>query len=61
MAKPNQDKHDVTCQICESGFRLIYDTDETSGMHKFCPFCAEPLEFDTLVDFDMPDFPSPDD
>lgn len=33
----------VTCDVCESQFRLVYVTGETSGYAKFCPFCAEEL------------------
>jgi hypothetical protein len=29
------------CEYCESEFKLVFVTDEVSGLPKFCPFCGE--------------------
>ena len=34
------------CTECGSRFKLTYDRTQTSGMAKFCPFCACELNDD---------------
>lgn len=29
------------CKYCESDFKLTYETDNVTSLHKFCPFCGE--------------------
>lgn len=31
----------ITCNFCESLYKLSYTLDDTSGHPKFCPFCSE--------------------
>ena len=31
----------VTCNYCESVYKLLYDFEETQGQARFCPFCGE--------------------
>lgn len=36
----------ITCSICESSYKLVFDLDETSGYPKVCPFCASEIYAD---------------
>ena len=29
-----------TCPECESVYKVVYNTDDTAGVPKFCPFCG---------------------
>lgn len=40
------EKHTETCSFCESQYKIQYDTEETSGFHKHCPFCGEEIDFE---------------
>jgi hypothetical protein len=37
----------VTCNYCESDYKLVYDLVNTSGFPKFCPFCGNETYDDT--------------
>ena len=41
---------DLTCQECASDFRLIYNSNETSGLPKFCPFCGADIYNEEVED-----------
>jgi hypothetical protein len=53
MSQKHIDK--LTCEECESDFKLIYDTTETSGFPKFCPYCGSDLETDEEDEFRQDD------
>ena len=40
----------VTCNYCESVYKLLYDYDETQGHPRFCPFCGEECYDDELTE-----------
>ena len=42
----------MTCNFCESSYKLSYTLDETSGHPKFCPFCSEETYNDEELAFD---------
>jgi hypothetical protein len=31
----------VTCNYCESSYKVLYDYEETQGQPRFCSFCGE--------------------
>ena len=39
----------VTCNYCESVYKLLYDYEETQGSARYCPFCGEECYDDELV------------
>ena len=43
-------KIEVTCDECESMFKLEYDAKDTDGDPVHCPFCGEELNEDEIVE-----------
>lgn len=33
----------VDCEVCESHFKIVYNSEGVSGFPKFCPFCSSEL------------------
>jgi hypothetical protein len=33
----------IFCQYCESEYKILYESENTSGLPKFCCFCTEPI------------------
>lgn len=41
----------LTCDFCESEYKLMYDLDETNGHPKFCPFCGSDVVDDSADEY----------
>lgn len=35
--------NNLTCDFCESEYKLMYNLDNTNGTPKFCPFCGSDI------------------
>ena len=46
----------ISCNYCESSYKVLYDYEETQGQPRFCAFCGEECFNDEdEVDFDEED------
>ncbi len=45
----------LTCDFCESDYKLMYDLDDTNGHPKFCPFCGTDVVEDDEDESDYDD------
>jgi hypothetical protein len=45
----------ITCNFCESSYKVLYDYEETQGQPRFCSFCGEECFDEDEVEFEGED------
>jgi transposase-like protein len=45
----------ITCNFCESSYKVLYNYEETQGQPRFCSFCGEECFDEEGVDLEDDD------